>query len=110
MIKANTHKYSVSAMCKVLRILRSTYYYEAKAKPDKTRLTVTIIDIFKASRNNYDTRKIKVKLKERGIIASCRIGKIMKQEGLVSNYTISSILPMEEYLNMENIYNRNFNQ
>ena len=25
-IKANAHKYSVSAMCRVLRIYRSTYY------------------------------------------------------------------------------------
>lgn len=59
-------------MCKVLQIPRSTYYYKAKAKPDETELTAAIIDIFKASRNNYGTRKIKVKLKERDIIASRR--------------------------------------
>lgn len=29
-IKANAHKCSVSAMCKVLSIPRSTYYYELK--------------------------------------------------------------------------------
>ena len=32
MIKANAHKYSVSAMCRVLQVNRSTYYYEAAAK------------------------------------------------------------------------------
>ncbi|MDK2788083.1 MAG: putative transposase [Epulopiscium sp.] len=51
-------------MCKVLQIPKSTYYYKAKAKPDETELTAAIIDIFKASRNNYGTRKIKVKFKK----------------------------------------------
>ena len=62
MIKANTHKYSVSAKCEVLQIPRSTYYYEAKAKPYETELVAAIVDIFTASRNNYGTRKIKIKL------------------------------------------------
>jgi transposase InsO family protein len=75
-------------MCDVLQIPRTTYYYEAKAKPDESELTALIVDIFIASRTNYVTRKIKVKLKERNIIASHRrIGRIMKHEGLVSNYT-----------------------
>ena len=59
MIKANAHKYSVSAMCRVLQVNRSTYYYEAKKKPDESSLVSDIIGIFKASRNNYGTRKIK---------------------------------------------------
>lgn len=114
MIKANAHKYSVSAMCKVLQIPRSTYYYEAKAKPDETELTAAIIDVFKASRNNYGTRKIKVKLKEKDIIASRRrIGRIMKQEGLVSNYTTAQFRPKKDTCNesnIENIVDRNFNK
>ena len=44
-IKANAHKYAVSAMCRVLQIPRSTYYYEAKSKQDKSELTANIIDI-----------------------------------------------------------------
>ena len=38
MIKANAHKYSVSAMCRVLKVNRSTYYYEAKSCPDESEL------------------------------------------------------------------------
>lgn len=114
MIKANTHKYSVSAMCDVLQIPRSTYYYEAKAKPDESELTASIVDIFTASRNNYGTRKIKIKLKERNIIASRRrIGRIMKQEGLVSNYTTAQFHPQKDTCNeskVENIVDRQFNK
>ena len=63
MIKANAHKYSVSAMCRVLQVNRSTYYYEAKQTPDDSELSSEITEIFKASRNNYGTRKIKEELK-----------------------------------------------
>lgn len=52
-------------MSKVLGIARSTYYYEAKKKTTSDRkLNETIIRIFKASRNIYGTRKIKVELKK----------------------------------------------
>ena len=101
-------------MCEVLQIPRSTYYYEAKAKPDETKLTTSIVDIFMTSRNNYGTRKIKVKLKERNIIASRRrIGRIMKQEGLVSNYTTAQFRPQKDTCNeskIENIVDRQFNK
>lgn len=114
MIKANTHKYSVSAMCEVLQIPRSTYYYEAKEKPDESELVAAIVDIFRASRNNYGTRKIKVKLVEVNIIASRRrIGRIMKQEGLVSNYTTAQFHPQKDTCNeskIENIVDRKFNK
>lgn len=59
MIKANAHKYSVSAMCCVLQVNRSTYYYEACEKKDESELASGITEIFKNSRNNYGTRKIK---------------------------------------------------
>ena len=66
-------------MCKVLQVSRSTYYYEAKQKTDESELTASIIDIFKASRNNYGTRKIKQELSKKGMIVSrLRIGRIMK--------------------------------
>lgn len=101
-------------MCEVLQIPRSTYYYEAKAKPDETDLTSSIVDIFTASRNNYGTRKIKVKLKEINIIASRRrIGRIMKQEGLVSNYTTAQFHPKKDTCNeskIENIVDRKFSK
>jgi len=87
-IKANAHKYSVSAMCRVLQVNRSTYYYEAKQTPDDSELSSEITEIFKASRSNYGTRKIKKELMKTGKqVSRRRIGRIMKQEGLVSNYT-----------------------
>lgn len=66
-IKNNTHKYSVSAMCKVLNLSRSTYYYESKAKnKDESQLIADIVEIFRRSRNNYGTRKIKQELNKMG--------------------------------------------
>jgi len=46
-------------MCRVLDLPRSTYYYEATQKPDESELIALIKKIFKESRNNYGTRKIK---------------------------------------------------
>ena len=77
-------------MCKVLNVPRSTYYYEAKSKKDETQLVADIIEIFRRSRNNYGTRKIRNELRDLGqVVSRRRIGRIMKQEGLVSNYTIA---------------------
>ena len=114
MIKVNAHKYSVSAMCKVLKISRSTYYYEAKQKADESGLTAAITDIFKASRNNYGTRKIKRELAKRDMIVSRRrIGRIMKQEGLVSSYTTARYHPQKDTCNESktaNVVNREFDE
>ena len=100
MIKANAHKYSVSAMCKVLQVSRSTCYYEAKQKTDESELTAAIIDIFKSSRNNYGTHKVKQELTKRDMIVSRRrIGRIMKQEGLVSAYTTAQFHPQKDTCN-----------
>lgn len=63
MIRNNQHKYSISAMCKVLQLPRSTYYYEAKVRVKEDDITSEVIDIFHASRQNYGTHKIKVELK-----------------------------------------------
>lgn len=56
----------------VLQVPRSTYYYESKAKETTNEITPRVIDIFKASRNNYGIRKIKVELKKLGYIVSRR--------------------------------------
>ena len=111
-IKANAHKYSVSAMCRVLQVNRSTYYYEAKQKPDESELASEITEIFRASRNNYGTRKIKKELMDAGKqISRRRIGRIMKQEGLVSNYTTAQFKPHKDACNeskIENVLDRQF--
>ena len=112
MIKENAHKYSVSAMCRVLQVNRSTYYYEAKQKPDESELISEITEIFHVSRNNYGTRKIKKELMDAGKqVSRRRIGRIMKQEGLVSNYTTAQFKPHKDTCNeskTENVLNRQF--
>jgi repressor of nif and glnA expression len=73
-------------MCSVLQISRSTYYYEAKERQAEDDVTGAIIEIFKQNRSAYGTRKIKVKLHKRGFTVSRRcIGRIMKEQGLVSS-------------------------
>ena len=101
-------------MCKVLKISRSTYYYEAKQKMDESELNAAIIDIFKASRNNYGTRKIKHGLAKRNMIVSRRrIGRIMKQEGLISTYTTAQFHPQKDTCKESkaaNVVNRQFDE
>ena len=99
-------------MCKVLKIPRSTYYYEAKEKTNDTTLETTIIKIFKDSRSTYGTRKIKVELSKLGYqISRRRIGRIMKANGLVSRYTIAQFKPRVDRCNESktaNLVKRNF--
>ena len=113
MIKANAHKYSVSAMCKVLQIPKSTYYYKSKGRKNVPEIQKNIVDIFMENRNNYGTRKIKKELAKLGIIASRRrIGKVMKENGLVSNYTVAKFRPHKTSCNeskVANVVNRKFN-
>ena len=101
-------------MCKVLKISRSSYYYKTKAKPEETGLVVNIVDLFKSSRNNYGTRKIKSKLADKNIIASRRrIGRIMKKEGLVSSYTTAKFRPQKDTCNeskFDNVVDRQFSK
>ena len=99
-------------MCRVLQVNRSTYYYEAKQKKDETELISDITEIFKSSRNHYGTRKIKKELSEKGKQVSRRkIGRIMKQEGLVSTYTTAQFKTQKDKCNeakVENILDRKF--
>ena len=102
-------------MCNVLQIPRSTYYYEAKEqKKSADHLTTAIIDIFHKSRQNYGTRKIKKELKKLDMTVSRRhIGRIMKENGLVSKYTIAQFKPHVDKSNesdVKNELNREFNQ
>lgn len=101
-------------MCDVLQIARSTFYYEAKEQPNEDEITEAIVDIFHKNRKAYGTRKIKVKLYERGFVVSRRrIGRIMKEQGLVSTYTVAQYKPHKAACNEEataNILNREFDQ
>jgi len=68
----------------------------------------------KSARNNYATRKIKVELKKRGYqVSRRRIGRIMKQKGLVSNYTVAQFRPHIDHYNetkTANLMNRKFDE
>lgn len=77
-------------MCKVLKVNRSTYYYESKPQSIDNSVEAAIVKIFESNRHVYGTRKIKVELKKFDIIVSRRrIGRLMKQNGLVSVYTVA---------------------
>lgn len=75
-------------MCRILNVNRSTVYYTKMIKVVDSDLENNVIKIFKESRKNYGTRKIKYRLFDNGIIASRRrIRRIMEKYGLESNYT-----------------------
>ena len=70
-------------MCKKLGMPRSLVYYKRKTRKIDSELENKIIQIFKDSRNNYGSRKIKVELKKKNIIASRKkIRRIMDKYGL----------------------------
>lgn len=99
-------------MCRVLQVNRSTYYYESKKKRDESAITIVIVDIFRSSRNNYETRKIKNNLAAMDMTASHRwIGRILKQEGMFSNYTKAQFLSQKDICNESGmqIVDRKFN-
>jgi hypothetical protein len=87
---ANKAKYSISGMCRTLNIPRSLFYYKKRTRVVNTKLENAIISIFRDSKNNYSSRKIKIELKKLNIVASSRrkIRNIMNKYRLVSNYTV----------------------
>ena len=102
-------------MCNVLQLPRRTYYYEQTpaTNPDDQKLEDTVIEIFRSSRNNYGTRKIKVELAKTSLQVSRRkIGRIMNKHGLVSNYTVAQYKPHQADVNKSETQNhlqRKFN-
>ena len=100
-------------MCKILNVTRSLIYYSYQNKTNDSKLDNEVIKIFKQSKNNYGTRKIKNELEKKGYIVSRRrIGRIMKTYGLVSNYTVKQYKVHTAKCNEEkvdNIVNRDFN-
>ena len=83
-------------MCRVLQVNRSTYYYDAATKKDESELTADIQEIFRKSGKQVSRR---------------RIGRIMKQEGLISSYTTAQFKPQKDRCNeskVANVLNRQF--
>lgn len=101
-------------MCKVLKISRSLVYYNRKNKRKDEVLENHIIRIFRESKNNYGSRKIKVELQKLEYkISLRRIRKYMDLNGLVSNYTVKQYKVHKSTCNndkIENIVNREFNR
>ena len=76
-------------MCRTLKIPRSLVYYKKRTRVVNTKLENAVISIFRDSKNNYGSRKIKIELKKLNIVASRRkIREIMNKYRLVSNYTV----------------------
>ena len=99
-------------MCKVLNISRGTYYYKKKETKINSELENKVIEIFNENRKVYGTRKIKIELFKKDIIASRRIiGKIMRKYNLISKYTIKQYKVYKSKVNNEkikNVVNREF--
>ncbi|WP_413230439.1 IS3 family transposase [Exiguobacterium sp. K1] len=61
-------------------------------------MTEAICEIFRRSRENYGTRKIKIELqKQEKCFSHRRIGRIMKEQGLVSTYTLAQFKPKKKH-------------
>jgi len=81
-------------MCVFLEVSRSLVYYHLNKEPNVSSKEEEIIEehikeIFRLSRNNYGTRKIKVELKKLGYqVSRKKIARLMRKNSLVSNYTV----------------------
>ncbi|QNM42542.1 IS3 family transposase [Shouchella clausii] len=108
-IRQNRGIYPVAAMCAILNIPRSTFYYEAKQRDheeEEEQLTALISDLFRQSRGIYGQRKIKKELTKQGwTVSRRRIGRIMKAQGLVSTYTVAQFKPTKFVCNESEIGN-----
>ena len=82
-------------MCKFLEVARSLIYHHLNKEVttdsrEESIITNHIKRIFKLSRNNYGTRKIKKELHKLDYqVSRRRISRIMKENALVSNYTVA---------------------
>jgi len=93
-------------MCKCLNVSRSTFYYKAKEKTIDVKFENAVIEEFRKSRNNYGTRKLKIMLSRKQLIASRRkIGKVMNKYALLSNYTAKKSKNGKNKVNNDNIPN-----
>lgn len=99
-------------MCRFLKIPRSLVYYRKKQRKNESLIENKVIQIFRDSKNNYGTRKIKIELSKCNIHLSRRkIGNIMDKYRLVSNYTIKQFKVHKQKSNKDkipNVVNREF--
>ncbi|WP_338966765.1 IS3 family transposase [Spiroplasma endosymbiont of Lonchoptera lutea] len=114
-INNNKNKYSVRKICKILGLLKSTYYYQTNkcTKFDVNNYEQEVISAFNKSRKIYGARKIKAVLIRKNIILSRRkIRFIMIKNNLVSKYTKLKYCNHKKTVNndeINNVLNRQFN-
>ena len=94
-------------MCRILGVTRSLVYYKHKRnKESETAIDNAVIQVFRDSRNNYGTRKIKKALEKQNVILSRRkIGEIMNKYSLISNYTVKQYKVQKSKCNEEKVEN-----
>lgn len=101
-------------MCKFLKISRSLIYYQSIKRNKNVPVSDEVVKIFHDCRNNYGSRKIKVKLAKVGHQVSRRkIRRIMIEDGLVSNYTVKQYKVHKSTCNnakVKNVVNREFDR
>lgn len=99
-------------MCRALDIPRGLIYYKRKPKKYNADLDNKVIKIFRDSKDNYGTRKIKAMLTKENInVSRHKIGEIMNKYGLVSTYTVKQFKVHKSKCNndnVENVVNRQF--
>jgi len=87
-IKQHTDEFPVTAMCRFLSVSRSAYYDWLEHSPtafekEDAELIEIIKDLFKNSRENYGTRRLKKDLRKKGWhISRRRIARLMRMAGL----------------------------
>lgn len=94
-IKSHQSEFSIHALCRVLKVNRSTYYYYARRSPEQTMLEMEdnnlkplISEIFKKSSGRFCARRIRVKLLDEGYtVSERRISRLMKELRLSSKGT-----------------------
>jgi len=95
-------------MCKVLKIARSTYYFES-SKADRIEadlLEKAVISAFKESKGVYGARKLRQEVRKLGITVSRRkVRQIMKSNSLVSIYTVKQFKVHSDGPNQDRIDN-----
>ena len=85
-------------MCRALKIPRGLIYYKKSMRKSNTILENKVIEIFKDSKNNYGTRKIKLELENlhnREIIGYSagknKSARLVYDAFLKTNYNLSEI-------------------
>jgi len=81
-------KYSISKVCAILGVPRSSYYYHPVEPSEDEVIVKAVEQSFKESFGTYGTPRIREDLKEQGYhVSRLRISRIMKDKNLVSCYT-----------------------